>query len=250
MNDENEKRIVSALENYKPKPGPRFYQRMDSSPWNQEKRATHQFAPRRFAVGIAAILIAVIALSMSIPSVRAAVLKYLGLNVSASETVPNPAISAESLVDSRKVDEISSLAGWKIKTPTWLPEGYQFLDAQYDATNQMVLLTFDATRQLPGGDPSMTETKVITMVQALHNDILPLTVAPTTKVLDVTINGQPGAYATGAWESDAVTGTATWNSSYDLKNVYWQMDTLYLSLNTADDLVSQEDLLRLAESTK
>lgn len=250
MNEPNDEKLISTLEHYHPRPGARFEQRMASAPWNQKQRSPRRSSLRGFAVGLAAFLMAVAALSLSIPSVRAAVLRYLGLNISASETAPNPAIPAESLVDSPKVSEISTLAGWNIKTPTWLPAGYQFLDAYYDTANQMVLLTFTATRPLPGNDPTMTETRAITLIQALNNRLLPLTVAPAAQILDVTINGLPAAYARGAWENDAATGTATWNNAYDLKNVYWQMDSIYLALNTSDALVSQEDLLKMAESIK
>ena len=250
MNDQHEKLIVSNLENYKPRPSPRFYQRMASSPWKRTEPEPRRNLFHHFAIGFAALLIVAIALSMSIPSVRAAVLKYLGLYLSPSEVIPNPAIPVESLVDSRKIDEISNLAGWQIKVPAWLPEEYKFDSAMYDSTNKMVLLSFMVSRQLPGNDPTMTETKAITMIQSLHNDVLPLMVAPTTNILDITINGQPAAYAVGAWENDATTGQATWNNYYDLKNVYWQIDNVYLTLNTDDALVSQDELLRLAGSTK
>jgi len=250
MNNQNEKLIISTLEAYKPKPSTRFYQQMALSPWNRKKPIPRYTISHRFAIGFIAFMIVAIALSMSIPTVRAAVLKYLGLTVSPSESISNPAIPAESLVDSQKMDEISDLAGWKIKVPAWLPEGYKFYDAVYDSPNKMAILTFIATRQLPGNDPTMTETKAITMVQALHNDILPLMVAPTTIIQDISINGQPAAYAIGAWENDAATGKATWNSSYQLQNVYWQVDSVYLTINTNDTQVDQNDLLQMAVSTK
>ena len=250
MNDQNEKLIISTLEHYNPKPGPQFFQRMASSPWNRTQPKPHYALSHRFAIGIAAILIVAIALSMSIPTVRAAVLKYLGLTVSPSESVTNPAIPAGSLVDSQQMHEISNLAGWEIKVPTWLPPAYSFTDGVYDSTNKMVILTFTATRQLPGNDPTMTETKAITMMQALQNDILLLMVAPTTIIEDVSINGQPAAFAIGAWENNATTGKAIWNSSYQLQNVYWQVDGVYLTLNTNDTQVSQDDLFRMAGDTK
>lgn len=249
MNSQIEKQIVSTLESYKPKPSPQFYRHMDSAPWNK-KKASISILSHRFAVGFAAFMIVAIALSMSIPTVRAAVLKYLGLAVSTSESVSNPAIPAESLVDTRKVEEISTLAGWNIKVPAWLPEGYKFQDAVYDSKNQMAILTFIAARPLPGNDPSMTETKAITMVQALHNDILPLMVAPSTSIQDISINGQPAAYAMGAWENNAATGQATWNNAYELQNIYWQIDQVYLTLNSDDSQISREELVKMAESIK
>lgn len=250
MNDKNEKIIITNLESYRPMPGSLFYKRMAESPWHQKQPASRFVFIHRFAIGFVAFLIVAIALSVSIPSVRAAVLKYLGLAVSSSESIPNPAIPVESLVDNQKVDEITNLAGWKIKVPTWLPEGYQFHDAQYVTTNKMVLLNFYTTRQLPGNDPTVTETKAITMIQALHNDVLPLMVAPSTIVHDISINGQPAAYAVGAWENDIITGQATWNSAYGLKNIYWQIDNIFLTLNTNDALISQDELLRIAENTR
>lgn len=250
MNDKNEKIIITTLESYQPIPGPHFYRHMAESPWQQKRPASRFTFIHRFAIGFAVFLIVAIALSVSIPSVRAAVLKYLGLAVSSSESIPNPAIPVESLVVNQKVDETAKLAGWKIKVPTWLPEGYQFHDVQYVSTNKMVLLTFFTTRQLPGNDPTMTETKTITMIQALHNDVSPLMVAPSTIVHDITINGQPAAYAVGAWENDIIAGQATWNSAYNLKNIYWQIDNVFLTLNTNDALISQDELLRIAESTR
>jgi hypothetical protein len=66
----------------------------------------------------------------------------------------------------------------------------------------------------------------------------------------ITINGQSAAYATGAWKNDNTTGTATWDSSYQLQNINWQIDYIYLSLNTNDTLVSKDDLLKIAEGMK
>jgi hypothetical protein len=250
MNDQNEKIIVSALAHYAPKPGPRFYHRMTKTPWNQKGQSMRSANLRRHAIGVAALLIAVIALSFTVPSVRAAVLKFLGLAISPSNTIPNPAIPVESLFDSQKVDEISKLAGWTINVPTWLPDGYHIDDITYDSSNKMVLITFLATRQLPGNDPNMTETKAMTLTQALRNDIIPLMVAPSTNVQDITVNDQPAAYAIGAWENDASTEQAIWNNSYSLQNAYWQTGNIFFNLNSDDAQVSKEDLIRVAGSTK
>lgn len=250
MNELYEESIISTLEQYSPKPGSRFYNRMADAPWSRKRKAFRFINYRQFAIGITSIFIVAIALSFSIPSVRAAVLKYLGLMVSSSETIPNPAIPAESLIDNQKVGEISKLAGWPVKVPTWLPEGYKFSDAMYDPSNRLVILSFFSTRPLPGNDPNMTMTEPITIVQALHNDIIPLMVAPGTSVVDLIIHKKPAAYVIGAWENDAVSGQATWNNTYPLQNIYWQIDDVYLTLNTKDVQVSKEDLIKLAESMK
>ncbi|GAP13727.1 hypothetical protein LARV_01482 [Longilinea arvoryzae] len=248
MNEPNEKWIAATLEGYTPRPSQRFYHRMAAAPWNRKEPARTSVLVRRIAIGAAVVLAFGLALGFSIPTVRASFIRFLNLGFSPSETVPNPAVLPTSLVDSQKVDEISRRAGWTVKSPTWLPQGYTFHDALYDSTNQVVLLTFLATRQLPGGDPSMTETKALTLVEAMRNDIIPLMVAPSAAVEDITLNGKAAAYAVGAWENDASTGQATWNNAYPLQNVYWQIDAVFLSLNTDDAQVSKEDLIRMAES--
>jgi len=173
-----------------------------------------------------------------------------GLVVSPSMTIPNIAAPAKDIVISKNIDEISSLAEWTIKSPGWLPEGYQFNEATYDPANQMVNLTFVATRPLPGNDPSLTQTSTITLAQSLRNDLIPLIVAPGVDMGSITINGSPAAYAIGAWKNDNATGTATWDNSYQLQNINWQIGSTYLSLNTNDTLVSKDDLLKIAEGTK
>lgn len=173
-----------------------------------------------------------------------------GLIVSPFETVSNSAVPAKDIVISQNIDEITNLTEWTVKFPSWLPDGYIFNEAMYDSANKMVTLTFVATRQLQGNDPSWTQTNTITLVQSLRNDLIPLIVAPGTEMGNITINGQPAAYAIGAWKNDNTTGTATWDNSYQLQNINWQIDFTYLSLNTDDTLVSKEDLLKVAESTK
>lgn len=250
MNDKNERLIIDELQKYHPTPRQEFYRQMADAPWYQKDQRMKSMFFRRFATGFAVMLIVVLALSVSIPTVRASVLSFLGLGVSSSDTVPNPAVQPNDLVDSQKVDEISQLAGWQVKIPAWLPAEYQFKDAIYDSTNKMAILTFMATRPLPGADASLTETKALTFIQAKRNDIIPLMVAPSTSVLDITINGQPAAFAMGAWENDISTGQATWSNAYPLQNVYWQIEDVYLYLNTEDSLLTKEDLLKTAESIK
>ncbi|TLN05421.1 hypothetical protein FDZ74_13600 [bacterium] len=250
MNDPNEERIIDTLEGYTPRPGQGFYRRMAEAPWNRKEPGRLSIVARRFAIGVAVALVLGLALGFSIPTVRASFIRFLNLGFSPSETVLNPPVLPTNLVDSQKVEEISQLAGWTVKTPTWLPQGYTFHDARYDSTNQMVLLTFLATRQLPGGDPSMTETKMVTLVEAMRNDIIPLMVAPSAAVEDITLNDEAAAYAIGAWENDASTGHATWNNAYPLQNVYWQIDAVFLNLNTDDTRVSMDDLVRMAENIR
>lgn len=173
-----------------------------------------------------------------------------GLAASPFATIHNVAVPASELTVSQNIDEISRLAGWTVKFPDWLPEGYQFTEALYDSANQMVIVTFTANRPLPGEDPNLTQTSALTLVQSSRNDRIPLLLAPGVDLGNLTIQGQPAAYAMGAWINDNAAGTATWDPAYPLQNINWQLDFTYLSLNTSDTLVSKEDLQKVAESVR
>jgi len=173
-----------------------------------------------------------------------------GLKISPSITITNPAVPVVDLNISKSINEISNLAGWKVLSPNWLPDGYQFNEALFDSANKMVTLTFIATHPIQGSNPIITQTNVITLVESLRNDLIPLIVAPDADIGSMIINGQAAAYTIGAWKNDKATGTATWDSTYQLQTINWQIDSTYLSINTNDTLVSKDDLLRVAESTK
>jgi hypothetical protein len=154
------------------------------------------------------------------------------------------------LFDNPIIGKISEQAGWTVKSPNWLPEGYTFHDALYISNDQVVLLTFTAKRQLPGSDPSMTETKMISLIEGTNNEVVPLKMASEADLQEIPIKGQTARYAIGGWDTDASTGTATWSNAYPLQNVYGQAGSLYFNLNTDDTQVSKLDLLRMAESIK
>ena len=214
--------------------------------------------PRLTAV-LAAIIIVALAIALATPAVRASLSSWLGLGISPSDIVTPPGAKPSELVSSTTLDTISKQAGWTIVAPAWLPEGYRFGQANYDTRNSLVYLSFLATRQLPGGDPSLTQTKSLSLVQARQNNVIPLQVAPTTSVQDVTVNGQPGAYAVGAWKSEFVpkAGEANgghfesqWRNDLQVQNVFWQVGTVYLVLVSDDPAVSRQDLLKTADSVK
>lgn len=89
--------LAKALFEYRPRPGKRFYQKMENAPWNlkdiqqMQTRPTH---PIRFGWQLALAIILVLALlSFSIPAVRAALSAWLGLSVAPSNQMPAPAVT-------------------------------------------------------------------------------------------------------------------------------------------------------------
>ncbi len=241
-----------------------------------------------------AILLVLVVFSISIPTVRAALSAWLGLSLapanqmpatsltlvavtpaalastatlpaSATPTPAAPTFAAAPAATSApaqnippQVAQVAPQVGWQILLPGRLPEGYQFQSAYFDTNHQMLILTYQIARQLPGAaDPSLTTTKTITFLQAQKNDFVPMQVAPDAAVNDVQVNGQPGVYVLGAWDTQFVPNekdpnggamVSTWRNDLPIQNLYWQVGNVYLALITDDEALNQPDLLHMAGS--
>ena len=238
-----------------------------------------------------AAVLAVILLGFVIPQVRASVSAWLGLSVAPSNQMPAPAntlvavqtpppastleaATPEQAAGSSPapaqtaapegipadVSELSAQAGWNVLTPSWLPQGYQYQDAYFDTNLKMLILTYLAKANLTSTpNPTLTTTELITLLQAQKNDFPPMQVAPAASVTDVQVNGQPAAYAVGAWDTSFVPNTqepnggqmvSTWRNDLPVKNLYWQVGDIYLTLTTGDPAVSQQDMIDMAASVQ
>ncbi len=290
--------LSKLLSEYQPRPGRFFYQRMENAPWNQPETKTvrHRNRPIRMRWIYAAALILLLAvLALFIPPVRAAVSAWLGLSVAPSNQMPAEAVTLaavtsptptvapaatlrlqETLPDATAapaqtlppadrqkpadIEQMSAQAGWDVLSPGNLPEGYKFESAYLDTNHQMVVLTYLATRPLPGAsDPTLTATYSITLLQAQKNDFVPLQVAPATNIEDVQVNGQPAVYAAGAWDTEFVPDAndpnggkmvSRWRNDLAVHNLYWQGGTIYLVLVTDDNSLSQQQLIEMAASVQ
>jgi hypothetical protein len=286
--------ILSA---YQPRPGRRFYQRMENAPWKNKAagRAQPRVRSLRFRWQLAiAVFMLLILLSLGIPAVRAALSAWLGLSVAPSNQIPVGAVTLEALTppapasgaalpgsqtaqmpaispssnqtqrtavvaQPAQITALSSKVDWNILTPGDLPADYHFESAYYDQNHKMVVLTYLATRPLPGvTDPNLTATKTITLLEALRNDFVPMQVAPVANIEDVVINGMPAAYAPGAWDTQFIKDdqdpqggkmVSTWRNDLKIQNLYWQVGNVYLALISDDDTLSRHDLIVIAAST-
>ena len=288
------KSLSKLLADYQPHPGKSFYQRMEHAPWsNKETPMSHQsMRPARsswqFIVAIIVVLaVFSLSLSISIPSVRAALSNWLGLSVAPSNQMPAAAVTLVAVTPSLtaaaptqtaaapstaapptqiqpaaapsqppEISQLSPQAGWNVLALSAVPDGYKFQSAYLDTNHQMVILTYLATRPLPGAaDPKLTASKSITLLQALKNDFVPMQIAPATQVEDVQVNGQPAVYAVGAWDTEFVPDAndpnggkmvSTWRNELPVQNLYWQAGKVYLVLVTDDETLSKQDLINTA----
>jgi hypothetical protein len=97
QNNLPEKQPLSALlSEYRPRPGKRFYQKMENAPWNikdslMQSRSAQPIRPGWQLVLVTMIVLAL--LSFSIPAVRAALSAWLGLSVAPSNQMPASAVT-------------------------------------------------------------------------------------------------------------------------------------------------------------
>ena len=283
------KSLKTLLKEYNPQPGEQFYKRMSRTPWAQKNVDEKGFMKSRFnfvrlgLILLAAILVLGIA-AFSIPSVRAAISAYLGLGIAPGDVVNSPVLTITSSGETALATAFPTAqaglavpvitpslestlpsvtpipqAGQATLTPTWLPEGYSFGDKITIPEQKMVVLTYLAKRQLPGNDPNLTETRTLTLAESPLNTNIPLQVAPSTSLEDITVNGAPAAYAVGAWDSQFVPDPnnpkggsfqAQWRNDLPIQNVFWQSGPLYLALISDDPALSKDDLIRIASSVK
>lgn len=170
-------------------------------------------------------------------------------------TVLLPGVSSAAPVD---LNQFSTQVGWNIMTPSSLPEGYHYQSAYFDPTQKMLVLTYLVTRPLPGTtDPSLTSSETITLLQSQRNDFVPMQIAPNTNITDTLVNGTPAAFTIGGWDTEFVKDNeapgggkmvSSWRNDLPVKNLYWQIGTVYLTLITADGGVSQQEFIDMAAS--
>lgn len=86
-------KLSTLLKNFRPRPGAQFYQRMADAPWNKPENQGVPAAvrPARLGWQIAGVvlLVALAALAVGIPSVRASLSAWLGLSVAPSDQMPS-----------------------------------------------------------------------------------------------------------------------------------------------------------------
>jgi hypothetical protein len=179
------------------------------------------------------------------------------LTVSSSIT-STLAIPTELSAVPADLGELSSQVGWKILTPSYLPVGYLYQSAYYDPNHKMLVLTYLVTRPLPGAtDPSLTSSETITLLQAQRSNFVPMQIAPNSSITDVLINGLPATFTVGGWDTEFVKDNqapgggkmvSSWRNDLPVKNLYWQIGTIHLTLITADSAVGQQELIDVAAS--
>lgn len=190
-----------------------------------------------------------VAMLMFSPTVRAAISEVVqnigGLIFNQTNEFPDSADGPESIWP----EETMTLADARAKLPftfslpAWTPDGYTLQD------NVRVALPYDAFRvthmmiawekQTEGESRSFIWLMVEYPRPADHGQ----TIIGPESVTEVSVNGEPAAIVYGAWNAD----THEWGMT-GLMTLSWRLGDVAYHLSAHDQFVTEEELIRIAES--
>lgn len=276
-----EDEIGALLEKVQPQPGANLRARVANATWESARadvsvaRAFADRGPlrrpawgarggaRRFTFAMLAV-IGVLVVFFSIPPFNGIARRVADFfEPSDSDTMPIMMSTpmAPSLEFPYSVGQAASEAGFALHQPDWVPEGFQFNGAAYDANREAVL--FDYHSPIPGKFLRLTQS------QTSENRINVSSIGASAEVLTVDIrtsSGEivPGEYVAGAWRIPAVldhlqtdqpdmtaTMEANWDPEAKIHMLRWEMDGVLYEIIHADqtlESLSAEMLVKIAES--
>lgn len=229
--------------------------------WLQEKLALR---PLRY--GSAAIGLALVLLLLLTPPVRATLWDWLyGTGLIAEQAVTDRTLPLETPV----IDEVASLslqalqtqAPFAVAPPAWLPDGLRYTSGFVDTTTTGAQVTLAFHRSDVDGASAIDLVGQPLLFMLVSNGAIenrPL--LAEEQVAPVQIRPQSGGsalamYAHGGWRStqpvtpeDDTVDDLYWDATADEAWLSWQMDGLNYLLYAQGLGVTQEEMVRIAES--
>ncbi len=197
---QDEKTIITHLEQFRPTPSRRFYQRMAAAPWNAAQshpRNTSQPWWRR-PVFAAPLLLAIILLMLTVfspPSLRATAQRVaeffirLPGNETSVEITPGTDGQLDYIFD-QTVAEAEEAAGFLVYVPESVPDRLQFNGAKFVPDRDTVFLDYRTadSRQI-----------LRISIQQLDGRETYASIGENAEVESVQIGGNAGEYVVGGW---------------------------------------------------
>ncbi len=268
-----EDQIASMLQQIRPMPGRRFYQKMESMPWMKPVASSglsprlflgRLFAsPRRAAAVLGLVLICIATGVLTIPSVRATARQFFMYFLAApgdtrSVQVTVPGNGSQVIGDSHYFSQTLLQVQQKVDFPIYeirdLPAGMTLQGAHYDSYRQAAILNYTN-----GVDSIwLTERRQGNLEEYSS-------IGASATVEAISIQGVQGEFVRGGWRvapaSQIPLATSTpgaqltigvyWDPGYPQFTLRWQESGIVLDLTYIGNLSSEKaTLLRIAESIK
>ena len=275
MQTPTENEIFSLLENIQPQPGPGLRARVANMTWNRtapEPRRPVWFAPVGFRRGslrraayAALAVIGVLIVFFTVPPFNGIAQRVANFFVRSDQDTRTISLTPQppSQQFPLTLAEVATRAGFPIHQPEWVPDGFRFNGAEYDADRQAVLLDYHSP--LPGKFLRLTQSQIA------ENRLDVSSIGPGTEVQTVdihTTSGEivSGEYVAGAWRLPTIfdhlqtgqpdlsaTMQANWDPQAKIHMLRWVTEGILYEIIHADqslDTLSAEILVKIAESIK
>jgi hypothetical protein len=197
----------------------------------------------RHLAAVAAVLALVIFTTLTVPPLRTLAQEVLNVLFQRTETNtvpfetpvvmdvrPTPiALVTEAAPAGELLAEAIAQAGFVVKQPAYVPEGYVLTHAGYDSVANHVSLFY--ARNGIG----------LVIVQIPADSAEPLDVGATAEITSVTVNGATGQYVEGGWKvnpevsGDTMTLTEkVWDADFPFQQLRWhEGDMVYWMMSVA-----------------
>jgi hypothetical protein len=256
-----EPQIEALLKRIQPRPSQRFHDQMADAPWNRAEQKSRHPALRWSMVSLLALLIITLTFIglLALPSFHALAqqIRLFFWHTPSDQleltTLPpgttSPYTASETPPAQLSIEAIKTLAGYPLLVPQELPQGLHFLGASYDPVLQAVTLRYG----------SLNHTLLIT--QRPSGEIQEYsTVGASAPVETLRLRGGEAELVSGGWrvatpspgsEVQTTPGDVTWDSELHQHILRWQESgMIYEILSSGEGYLSDQELIRLAESLK
>lgn len=234
----DEAEIERLMGEFRPRPGPRFYDRMESAPWFQQAQRHRGPAPLRFVSIFGLVLLLVLTTTLSIPSLRAMGEQIVHFfmpepadRMNLQVTVPGPSVAdgfGSPKDYSLTFDEAQRLVGFPLGQLTLIPPEVAFSGAYYDQELNSVSIRYSAENFVL----LLTQRKRSKNIQEYSS------IGANAPVETVPVRGVQGEYVRGGWrmkpEASQALNTAAPGSQVSL-GVYWDPELPQTTLRWMED---------------
>ncbi|MBC8496283.1 MAG: hypothetical protein H8D37_01355 [Chloroflexi bacterium] len=259
--DEDE--ISELLSAIQPKPSLRFHQRMADQPWTQAKRQPLGFKVRaqRLATLAGSVFLLVLFLSLATPTLEAVAQRLMQFFL---PTISDQTILQITLEETAgptqnfllTISEAENLAGFAVREPVSLPEGYTLSGAIYNPDRNAIVLNY--LSEIPGQSLRILQ-------RLLHEEYQQIGASAVVDIVQIgEVNGE---YVTGAWTIPEVESAievtefgqtaplqATWDPEAEIQMLRWGENEMLFEIifgggnPNNPGYLTKSDLISLAES--
>ena len=261
----SEEKMILLMAGFQPKPGKTFFQRMDTTPWNQKSASTSVYHARlKIALRLASFTFLALLLMLlpfffapSLLTNARQMFRFFWVseeNIRSIEVTHIPTSTSTALLPEPSfplsIEEAAITAGFPLKTLTALPNGVTLEGAAYDTTRQAVLIKY-------AGDG-----KTILFTQREKDRVQEYSsVSPEATAEFVTVRGVLGEFIPGGW---VVSTQATpppglksqtieliWENQAGMATLRWEEDGfIFEIIVTSSQKFTQKEILAIAESMR